>query len=53
MDPICHGAMFDRQFSDLHYIKINLTLTAYKLLCMCHKYKCEVSLELYTEGLFI
>ena len=40
MDPICHGAMFDWQVSDLHYTKINLT--AHKLLCMCHKYKCEV-----------
>ena len=53
MADFVHCAMFDQQFSDLHYIKINLTLTAYKLLCMCHKYKCEVSLELYTEGLFI
>ena len=34
MGPIRHGAMFDQQFSDLHYIKINLT---------------EVSLESYTQ----
>ena len=46
-------SMFDRQFSDLHYIKIKLTLTAYKLLCWCRTLKCEVSLKSYTQGLFI
>ena len=28
-----------------------LTLTAYKSLCRCRTYKCEVSLELFTQGL--
>ena len=53
MNPIRHGAMFNRQLSDLHDIEINLTLTANKLLCKCRKYKCEVLLESYTEGLCI
>ena len=30
-----------------------LTLTAYKSLCMCRTYKCEVSIESYTQGLLI
>ena len=30
-----------------------LTLTAYKSLCRCRTYKCEVSLEPYTQGLLI
>ena len=46
-------SMFDQHFSDLHYIKIKLTLTAYKLLCRCSTLKCEVSLKSYTQGLFI
>ena len=28
-----------------------LTLTAYKSLCRCRTYKCEVSLESFTQGL--
>ena len=37
--------MFDQHFSDLNYLKIKLTMTAYKSLHRCLTYKFEVSLE--------
>ena len=46
-------SMFDQHFSDLNYIKIKLTMTAYKSLHSCLTYKFEVSLKSSTQGLLI
>ena len=46
-------SMFDWQFSDLHYIKIKLTLTAYKLLCRCHTYKCEIVRIVHSRAIYL
>ena len=45
--------MFDQHFSDLNYLKIKLTMTAYKSLHRCLTYKFEVSLKSSTQGLSI
>ena len=42
-----------RSFVRLSVREDTLTLTAYKSLCRCRTYKCEVSLEPYTQGLLI